>query len=94
MKTYRCHKVVQAAKITAVELSDMGEGPTYLHLENGERAQLPYPKFDPKVGGYYVVYEDGYASYSPAEAFEAGYTEVVNAVMTWDADGKPTLTDI
>lgn len=27
-----------------------------------------------KVGGYYVVYEDGYESWSPAEAFEKGYT--------------------
>jgi hypothetical protein len=25
------------------------------------------------VGGYYVVYEDGYDSFSPAAAFEAGY---------------------
>ena len=26
------------------------------------------------VGGYYVVYEDGYKSFSPAGAFESGYT--------------------
>ena len=29
-----------------------------------------------KVGGYYVVYEDGYKSFSPAEAFESGYKRV------------------
>ena len=28
----------------------------------------------PAVGGYYVVYKDGYKSFSPAEAFEQGYT--------------------
>lgn len=28
------------------------------------------------VGGYYVVYEDGHTSWSPAEAFEAGYAQV------------------
>lgn len=28
----------------------------------------------PEVGGYYVVYEDGYKSYSPAKAFEDGYS--------------------
>ena len=28
----------------------------------------------PEVGGYYVVYEDGYRSYSPAKAFEDGYS--------------------
>ena len=27
-----------------------------------------------EVGGYYVVYEDGYKSFSPASAFESGYT--------------------
>jgi hypothetical protein len=31
-------------------------------------------KHGPEVGGYYVVYEDGYKSYSPAEAFEGGYS--------------------
>jgi hypothetical protein len=31
-------------------------------------------KHSPQAGGYYVVYEDGYRSYSPAAAFEAGYT--------------------
>ena len=35
-----------------------------------------YRKHDPEDGGYYVIYEDGYASYSPAKAFEAGYTAV------------------
>lgn len=30
----------------------------------------------PVAGGYYVVYEDGYESFSPAKAFEDGYTRV------------------
>ena len=29
-----------------------------------------------KPGGYYVRYPDGYESWSPAEAFEDGYTLV------------------
>lgn len=33
-----------------------------------------YRKHSPHDGGYYVVYPDGYASFSPAEAFEGGYT--------------------
>lgn len=33
-------------------------------------------KHEPEVGGYYVVYKDGYQSYSPAKAFEEGYTIV------------------
>lgn len=31
-------------------------------------------KHNPQVGGYYVVYADGYKSWSPAKAFEEGYT--------------------
>ena len=33
-------------------------------------------KHKPKVGGYYVVYADGYKSWSPAQAFEEGYTRI------------------
>ena len=33
-------------------------------------------KHKPEVGGYYVVYEDGYKSFSPAGAFESGYTRL------------------
>lgn len=31
-------------------------------------------KHRPEAGGYYVVYDDGYKSFSPAKAFEDGYT--------------------
>ena len=33
-------------------------------------------KHKPQVGGYYVVYKDGYKSFSPAEAFETGYEKI------------------
>ena len=33
-------------------------------------------KHEPKVGGYFVVYDDGYKSWSPADAFEGGYTRI------------------
>lgn len=32
-----------------------------------------YRKHKPVPGGYYVVYKDGYTSFSPAQAFEEGY---------------------
>lgn len=35
-------------------------------------------KHKPTVGGYYVRYADGYESYSPAEAFEGGYTRIAS----------------
>ena len=31
----------------------------------------------PKSGGYFVRYEDGYESFSPAAAFEGGHTPIV-----------------
>lgn len=33
-------------------------------------------RHSPVAGGYYVVYKDGYKSFSPAGAFEEGYTRV------------------
>lgn len=33
-------------------------------------------KHEPKEGGYFVQYQDGYCSWSPADAFESGYTIV------------------
>lgn len=33
-------------------------------------------KHKPEVGGYFVQYADGYQSYSPAKAFEEGYTRI------------------
>lgn len=33
-------------------------------------------KHRPTVGGYLVFYKDGYRSFSPAEAFEDGYTRI------------------
>lgn len=39
-------------------------------LVSGEFIQ----KHKPQVGGYWVKYDDGYTSFSPAKAFEEGYT--------------------
>ena len=74
---YKCHKEVSALKIKQVRLSP-GGGAEIEPVEDG------YAKFDvdhayllkhePKPGGYYIVYEGGYKSYSPANAFERGYT--------------------
>ena len=33
-------------------------------------------KHKPVIGGYFVVYADGYESFSPAQAFEEGYTRI------------------
>jgi hypothetical protein len=49
--------------------SDEGYAPFKLDYEYMNRHK-------PQVGGYYVVYDDGYISYSPAKAFEDGYTRI------------------
>lgn len=73
MKTYICHKRVQAFKITRVDGFHLyGE----LLDEVVQTDRIYFAKHNPQPGGYYVRYADGYESYSPAAAFEAGYTEL------------------
>lgn len=73
---YQCHKKVRAAKIRRIALTDGTE--TRLETDQGwifvSREYVS--KHKPEVGGYYVLYEDGYESFSPAKAFEEGYTRV------------------
>jgi len=71
---YRCHKEVYAFKIRKID-----EFQVFPEDEN----ELPFTvdkafmnKHDPLVGGYFVVYKDGYRSFSPAKAFEEGYTKI------------------
>lgn len=77
---WKCHKVVRAAKIIDWHRLPNRPGEEFhLFLEGGHKKTLPssrIPADGPIVGGYYVVYEDGYTSFSPAEAFEAGYTRL------------------
>jgi hypothetical protein len=81
MKQYKCHKEVSAFKITSMER--VNSYPDFiLHGEVGDQpvdevvSKEYIDKHDPQLGGYYVMYADGYESYSPAEAFEEGYTEI------------------
>lgn len=80
MPRYRCHKEVWALKIAGIEnLADGGaritpaeEGYASFEVDAAYMA-----KHQPQVGGYYVVYPpDGYCSWSPAAAFESGYTRI------------------
>lgn len=82
MPRYRSHKEVWALKIAEVIKTNGDDGPSViLRFDDGGYApkELPFSyvdKHDPKAGGYYVVYKDGYESWSPAEAFESGYTRI------------------
>lgn len=75
MPRYKCHKEVHALKIAQVITH---EGATTIVPADEGYAPFAVPpeyreKHKPQAGGYYVVYEDGYASFSPAKAFEDGY---------------------
>lgn len=73
---YKCHKVVRAARVNDI-IVDVPA--SLLLLEGGVKigANAEWmTKHKPQIGGYFVQYEDGYASFSPAEAFEGGYTKM------------------
>lgn len=76
MPVYKCHKEVWALKIAAITLCDGGARIAPADKGYGHfMVDADYMnKHKPKVGGYYVVYKDGYKSFSPAEAFEDGYS--------------------
>ena len=83
-KKVRAGKIIEATNAQAEPLVNLllGCGITYCvdkaHFENRVMAtdggMNPLTK---AVGGYWVWYEDGFESWSPAEAFEGGYTPVV-----------------
>ena len=71
---YRCHKEVQAMRIHGIKVGK--DAARLLDEEGNVRlvSTLYIDKHNPHIGGYYVVYKDGYQSFSPADAFESGYT--------------------
>ena len=75
---YTSHKVVQAAKIVSIH-NDFGEGGHFLWVDPGTSVLEKFTPTEPamldraQVGGYAVVYEDGFRSVSPKEPFESGH---------------------
>lgn len=86
MPRYQSHKIVHALKIAEIarnipEEGCESDGGAFIHPS--EEGYAPFyvdfaymSKHKPEVGGYYVVYNDGYKSFSPAAAFEEGYTRI------------------
>lgn len=93
---YKCHKVVRAGVICSwhscglVSVEIKGTD-TIIEVEVGQKW---IEKHNPESGGYLVVYEDGYTSYSPAAAFEAGYTLVEVGTSCGGAGGDDDFPDI
>src|SRR5258708_7161230 len=71
---YQSHKKVWALKIKdvtgcSITPADAGYAPFIVD-------HTMYARYTPVAGDYYVVYQDGYKSFSPAKAFEEGYTRI------------------
>lgn len=91
MKRWQCHKVVSAARILSITRTREDGARLLLlateHLEPGSHdlVEVTPEWIDQRsayAGGYYIVYDDGYTSYSPAPPFEAGYTPLTGAVKS------------
>lgn len=79
MPAFISHKRVWALKIAKVHVDEHGQGIALVFegKSYGMRAlttsQLEHKPI-PEAGMYFVQYEGGYFSFSPADAFEKGYT--------------------
>lgn len=93
MQKFQCHKIVEAGKILSVlDLPSQPGTRLVLQGEKDTRAVTPewVERHKPEVGGYFVRYDDGYESYSPAQAFEQGYTPVA-LLSVEDFTSEPIL---
>lgn len=76
---WKCHKEVQAFKITGIRVVPETLGAKALITGDGLEVQVSgeyMKKHRPQIGGFYVIYDDGYQSFSPAPAFESGYARI------------------
>lgn len=93
MPKYKCHKVVHALKILNCGWTG-NESDEYIIQPEDEgyaefRVSKEYvEKHKPQPGGYYVVYEDGYKSFSPAKAFEQGYGLMLPPAVASTSDAR------
>ena len=79
---FQSHKQVQAMKIGRVERTGFGarlhpvDEPPFSGVAPHNVPAHWLERHQPIPGGYLVVYPDAYRSYSPAKAFEDGYTHL------------------
>lgn len=82
---WQSHKIIEGDRITEVIKVDQGEEPPLIRwrlacgvvvdVSLALEGRVPPSEFS-ATGGYYVHYSDGYESWSPAGAFEEGYTRL------------------
>lgn len=80
MPKYECKKIVWALKIKEITQVGVFEFGRLVPADSRYQPIITtaeyMEKHKPEAGGYYVVYKDGYKSFSPAIAFEDGYTKI------------------
>jgi len=89
LKLYKSHKQVQAMEVEAIykpgsylmihEVDGTKLDAWMLEGEGGHCVfvdQKYIDKHNPRAGGYYVLYPNGYESFSPPDVFEEGYNEI------------------
>lgn len=80
MPSYKSHKTVRALEISAI--GDLLHGYRSLAFCEAGFAGKTVPenmfsRYTPVPGDFYVVYDDGYQSFSPRKAFVEGYQREV-----------------
>lgn len=80
---FQCHKIVAAGEIRGLINSTPGGKVAALMVQTADGTNSEvcpgdafFARGTPALGDYYVVYDDGYASWSPAKTFEDGYTKI------------------
>lgn len=76
---YKGCKVVRAIEIADIYEDESGKWqivPADAEIDTIEVGRGFIDIYNPKIGGYYVLYEDSYESYLPKAVFEAGYSPI------------------
>jgi hypothetical protein len=78
MGRFLCTKTVWAEQITGIRLG--APGVAWLEFREGHERLMVATKWveekHAEPGGYFVVYQDGYTSFSPATPFVDGYERI------------------
>lgn len=70
-------------RVLAGEITEIVELGCYVREADGTAVLREFvpnmtARYTPKVGDYWVVYDDGYQSLSPAKTFTEGYVQIAN----------------
>lgn len=78
--SWKSHKIVRADRVKHIEAFGTGDaspGKYLVYLDGGARVEVKpdvFARGKPQIRDFLVIYDDGYVSWSPAKAFEDGYT--------------------